>query len=83
MTNGNFGNTQIDRREGAINFLEIVGGSAVIGTLVVGAVAAVGEIVDRIVAHGDSFPGGTLGKVAGGLAVSAAVLIGSKEYLDQ
>lgn len=82
-SNNSFETGRFDFHEAAVDTTEFIGGAAVIGTVVVGAVAAVGEIVDQLVAHGDNFPGGTLGKIAGGLAVVAAGFIGAHEYLDR
>jgi hypothetical protein len=78
-----FETKKFDFHEAAVDTTEVIAGAGFIGTIVVGAVAAMGEVVDQIMANGESFPGGTLGKIAGGLAITGVAFLGIHEYLDR
>lgn len=84
MANQNFGEAQgFDFHEAAVDTTEVLGGAGLIGGVAVGIIAGVGEVVDQVLANGDNFPGGTLGKVAAGLVLVGAGLVGAHVYLDR
>ncbi len=71
------------QRDALCESMRTLGGFAVLGLAATGLIASIGEVVDQVVSNGENFPGGTLGKVVGGLAVTAAALIGGAEYFDR
>ena len=84
MTAQNSGEKQgFDFHEAAVEATEVIAGSGIILGVGTGAVAGVCEFVDQVIANGENFPGGTVGKVAGGLLLGGFAMLGVNKYIDR
>lgn len=84
MATRNSGETQgFDFHDAAVESSEVLAGGMLILGVGAGAVTAVCEVVDQVIANGENFPGGTVGKIAGGLLLGGFAMLGVNRYLDR